>query len=82
MSAMHQNAQNAMVRGKPPDKGSFPLDHDGECLPLKKNYMKCLRRNDGDNLSCRYVAKEYLQCLRQWQSVLLFIPCYPRVLYP
>lgn len=58
MSAFMQR----QARGKPPDKGSFPLDHDGDCKELKKDYMRCLKRNQGDNLSCRYMSRKYLQC--------------------
>lgn len=47
---------------KPPDKGSFPLDHDGECKEFMLRYMKCLRENNMNNTNCRTVSKEYLQC--------------------
>ena len=30
---------------RPPDKGSFPLDHFKECTEGKKMYMECLKRN-------------------------------------
>eukprot|EP00427_Karlodinium_veneficum_P032590 CAMPEP_0169194718 /NCGR_PEP_ID=MMETSP1016-20121227/6840_1 /TAXON_ID=342587 /ORGANISM="Karlodinium micrum, Strain CCMP2283" /LENGTH=120 /DNA_ID=CAMNT_0009271229 /DNA_START=68 /DNA_END=427 /DNA_ORIENTATION=+ len=48
--------------GKPPDKGSFPIDHFGECTNLKSEYMKCLKENQFDNMSCRYLSKQYLEC--------------------
>ena len=35
-------------QGSPPDKGSFPLDHDGECKPMKEQYMACLRATGND----------------------------------
>merc|ERR1711971_32239 len=51
-----------VMPGRPPDKGSFPLDHFGECTELKAEYMKCLRDNNYDNMSCRYLSKLYLEC--------------------
>jgi len=46
----------------PPDKGSFPLDHEGECKQFMLKYMICLGRNDNDNALCRVEAKDYLGC--------------------
>eukprot|EP00388_Colpodella_angusta_P023146 GDKJ01059117.1.p1 GENE.GDKJ01059117.1~~GDKJ01059117.1.p1 ORF type:complete len:123 (-),score=14.49 GDKJ01059117.1:55-423(-) len=50
------------IPGRPPDKGSFPLDHDGECKDVQLEYMKCLKANAHDNMSCRYLSKEYMKC--------------------
>ncbi|XP_076856266.1 cytochrome c oxidase assembly protein COX19 [Brachyhypopomus gauderio] len=47
---------------RPPDKGSFPLDHFGECKSFKEEFMRCLRNNKFDNAHCRIQSKEYLQC--------------------
>lgn len=46
----------------PPDKGSFPLDHENTCKNQMIAYMKCLRYNADDNSLCRIEAKNYLQC--------------------
>lgn len=46
----------------PPDKGSFPLDHEGLCKQVMIKYMKCLLTNDYNNGTCRDEAKEYLSC--------------------
>ncbi|XP_026761883.1 cytochrome c oxidase assembly protein COX19 [Galleria mellonella] len=46
----------------PPDKGSFPLDHEGLCKKIMTKYMKCLFNNNGNNSLCREEAKEYLAC--------------------
>ncbi|XP_026735121.1 cytochrome c oxidase assembly protein COX19 [Trichoplusia ni] len=46
----------------PPDKGSFPLDHDGLCKKSMTKYMKCLFNNDNNNSMCREESKEYLAC--------------------
>jgi len=51
-----------IFRTKPPDKGSFPLDHDGECKEYMKRYMNCLKENNNDNSKCRTESKDYLQC--------------------
>ncbi|GAB6025865.1 hypothetical protein CHUAL_011844 [Chamberlinius hualienensis] len=47
---------------RPPEKGSFPLDHDGECKVNMLKYMICLRNNDNINTNCRHLAKDYLEC--------------------
>ncbi|KAG8626985.1 hypothetical protein KVT40_005930 [Elsinoe batatas] len=47
----------------PPERGSFPLDHDAECQPIMKQYLRCLRSNKGVNVDeCRMMSKAYLQC--------------------
>jgi len=45
-----------------PDKGSFPLDHDGECKAEYLKYMICLAENDNKNSLCRENSKRYLEC--------------------
>uniref|UniRef100_A0A182PK93 Flavoprotein domain-containing protein n=1 Tax=Anopheles epiroticus TaxID=199890 RepID=A0A182PK93_9DIPT len=45
-----------------PEKGSFPLDHGGQCRKLMLFYMRCLRENADDNSACREESKAYLQC--------------------
>ncbi|XP_068674944.1 cytochrome c oxidase assembly protein COX19-like isoform X2 [Montipora capricornis] len=52
---------------KPPDKGSFPLDHDGECKEYMKRYMNCLKKNNSDYHLCRSESKDYLQCRMERQ---------------
>nr|XP_054762757.1 cytochrome c oxidase assembly protein COX19-like [Lytechinus pictus] len=47
---------------KPPEKGSFPLDHEGECRKFKELFMDCLRENNQDNHKCRLESKNYLEC--------------------
>ena len=46
----------------PPDKGSFPLDHEGECKMSYLKYMVCLSENNHLNSECRQQSKDYLQC--------------------
>ncbi|PWN38655.1 hypothetical protein IE81DRAFT_274504, partial [Ceraceosorus guamensis] len=45
-----------------PDRGSFPLDHEGECTLAMREYMKCMRSNSNDNGACRELSKAYLMC--------------------
>lgn len=45
-----------------PDKGSFPLDHDGVCKREMLAYMKCLRDTDYNNSVCREASRNYLAC--------------------
>jgi len=49
-------------KAKAPEKGSFPLDHDGECKGFMLKFMMCLRVNDNDNAKCRQESMEYLGC--------------------
>jgi len=49
----------------PPEKGSFPLDHEGQCKKSAYRYMFCLSVNNGDNSKCRQQIKEYLDCRMQ-----------------
>ncbi|TQS32045.1 hypothetical protein Golomagni_07654 [Golovinomyces magnicellulatus] len=47
----------------PPQRGSFPLDHDGECKDVMKNYLACMKQARGVNENqCRELAKSYLSC--------------------
>lgn len=46
----------------PPEKGSFPLDHEGDCKSFFAKYMICLHKNDQKNTACRVEAKDYLNC--------------------
>ncbi|KAF9930064.1 Cytochrome c oxidase assembly protein cox19 [Linnemannia zychae] len=46
----------------PPDRGSFPLDHDGECTVFMKEYLNCLKENQNNNGKCRHLSKQYLTC--------------------
>ena len=47
---------------KPPEKGSFPLDHDGECKKFMVKYMACLKANQKESGQCREESKAYLNC--------------------
>ena len=46
----------------PPDKGSFPLDHQGACKAFKQVFLECLRANKGVATACRPQSLEYLKC--------------------
>jgi len=46
----------------PPQKGSFPLDHEGECKKFMIKYMLCLRESKNENALCRQQSKDYLEC--------------------
>ncbi|XP_018541061.1 cytochrome c oxidase assembly protein COX19 [Lates calcarifer] len=56
------NFGSKTFKPRPPDKGSFPLDHFGECKDFKEKFMKCLRDNSFDNSLCRLQSKDYLEC--------------------
>lgn len=62
MSANPGNRLKALTP-TPPERGSFPLDHDGECSDAMQKYLNCLKLLKGQNvLNCRLLAKEYLRC--------------------
>lgn len=46
----------------PPEKGSFPLDHEGQCKLHMLKYFGCLRENRDNNSACRNESKSYLEC--------------------
>ncbi|GAA6050099.1 hypothetical protein JCM3770_001371 [Rhodotorula araucariae] len=46
----------------PPLKGSFPLDHDGECKDYMVRYLKCMKANKQQSTECRHLSKDYLKC--------------------
>ena len=46
----------------PPEKGSFPLDHYGECADAMKAYLKCMEESESNAFKCRELSKEYLVC--------------------
>ncbi|XP_061455470.1 cytochrome c oxidase assembly protein COX19 [Rhineura floridana] len=64
-TAMNFGAKS--FKPRPPDKGSFPLDHFGECTAFKEKFMKCLKENRFENALCRQESKEYLECRMERQ---------------
>ncbi|GBE78441.1 hypothetical protein BKA93DRAFT_742075 [Sparassis latifolia] len=53
---------SAGFQSAPPDRGSFPLDHYGECKDFMKVYLDCLRKNSSNSTPCRHLNREYLDC--------------------
>ena len=47
---------------RPPERGSFPLDHDGECTVPMRLYLDCMKSSQNDNSRCREESKKYLEC--------------------
>ncbi|CAD6504618.1 BgTH12-00126 [Blumeria graminis f. sp. triticale] len=51
------------VKPIPPERGSFPLDHEGECKEVMIRYLSCVKMTKGNNdPECRNLAKLYLGC--------------------
>ncbi|KZS96182.1 hypothetical protein SISNIDRAFT_408166 [Sistotremastrum niveocremeum HHB9708] len=46
----------------PPDRGAFPLDHEGECKDQMMRYLSCLKLNSNSSTPCRVESKTYLDC--------------------
>ncbi|KIK98492.1 hypothetical protein PAXRUDRAFT_134056 [Paxillus rubicundulus Ve08.2h10] len=53
---------NVGFKTTPPDRGSFPLDHEGECKDQMMQYMDCLKKNSSTSTPCRIFSKQYLEC--------------------
>ncbi|XP_078274670.1 cytochrome c oxidase assembly protein COX19 [Rhinoraja longicauda] len=47
---------------RPPERGSFPLDHLGECKEFKEKFMSCLKESKFDSSVCREQSMDYLKC--------------------
>jgi cytochrome c oxidase assembly protein subunit 19 len=59
----HMDAFGApRVKVKPPERGIFPLDHEGECKQSMQSFLGCLKANQQDHYPCREYSKAYLQC--------------------
>lgn len=52
----------ARLTKSPPDKGSFPIDHENACKGVMVEFLKCLKDNEFNNDKCRQHSKQYLQC--------------------
>mmetsp|Transcript_35403 Transcript_35403/g.36069 ORF Transcript_35403/g.36069 Transcript_35403/m.36069 type:complete len:112 (+) Transcript_35403:215-550(+) len=50
------------VSVRPPERGVFPLDHDGECKQFMKIYLSCVKEAKGDHFPCKNKSKAYLEC--------------------
>ncbi len=51
-----------LFKPKPPIKGSFPLDHEGECKEQMLEYLICLKKHQNESSMCKMYSKEYLHC--------------------
>ena len=50
------------LKVKPPERGVFALDHDGECKDAMKVYLACLQEKKGTHFDCRDLSGKYLEC--------------------
>ncbi|WQF78345.1 hypothetical protein CDEST_03359 [Colletotrichum destructivum] len=56
-------ARQSNAKPIPPQRGSFPLDHEGECKHVIATYLECIKKVRGVNdAECRDLAKSYLAC--------------------
>ncbi|KAL5110159.1 Cytochrome c oxidase assembly protein COX19 [Taenia crassiceps] len=53
---------NPRNRVRPPDKGSFPLDHMGVCKDMREKWMACMKAHAWDSGECRSESAAYLRC--------------------
>mmetsp|Transcript_6783 Transcript_6783/g.14615 ORF Transcript_6783/g.14615 Transcript_6783/m.14615 type:complete len:83 (-) Transcript_6783:304-552(-) len=48
---------------KPPERGIFPLDHEGECKTFMRKYVTCIKKSKtSSHAECRDLSRNYLQC--------------------
>ncbi|KAG9405994.1 Cytochrome c oxidase assembly protein cox19 [Aphanomyces cochlioides] len=52
----------AASQAKPPEKGSFPLDHYGECKEPMKVFLACLKQKKNSHIECKHLSQKYLEC--------------------
>ncbi|RYG68183.1 coiled-coil-helix-coiled-coil-helix domain-containing protein [archaeon] len=50
------------VQTRAPERGVFPLDHDGECKVHVKAFLECLKEHDNDHYPCKDFSKAFLKC--------------------
>ncbi|TQN71057.1 Cytochrome c oxidase assembly protein COX19, partial [Colletotrichum shisoi] len=56
-------ARQSNAKPIPPQRGSFPLDHEGECKHVIATYLECIKKVRGVNdAECRDLARSYLAC--------------------
>ncbi|KAK3192765.1 Cytochrome c oxidase assembly protein cox19 [Lecanicillium sp. MT-2017a] len=61
MSTFGSPGKLPTTKPTPPQRGSFPLDHDGECKQVMTEYLACMKQARGVNQNqCRELAKAYL----------------------
>ncbi|EGB07199.1 hypothetical protein AURANDRAFT_17897, partial [Aureococcus anophagefferens] len=56
------NFSGAKSQSTPPERGSFPLDHGGECKALKTKFIACLKAEGSEHVACKQLSKAYLEC--------------------
>lgn len=65
---------------RPPEKGSFPLDHFGECRAYLENVLACMQHNQQESSKCRDIQQQYIECRMERYGfrfmVSLIIYCY------
>ena len=57
-----KSGASARPNAKPPEKGSFPLDHGGECKAHARTFMACLEAHSHRHAPCKSLAKVYFEC--------------------
>ncbi|XP_044714804.1 mitochondrial copper ion transporter [Hirsutella rhossiliensis] len=63
MSTFGSPGKLPSTKPTPPQRGSFPLDHDGECKHVIPKYIACMNNARGINDDeCRNLMKAYLAC--------------------
>ena len=56
------NFSASRSQNQPPERGSFPLDHDRACTPLRDEFLACLKAEGNEHVACRALSERYLAC--------------------
>ena len=56
------NFSASRFQNQPPERGSFPLDHDRACTPLRDEFLACLKAEGNEHVACRALSERYLAC--------------------
>jgi cytochrome c oxidase assembly protein subunit 19 len=46
----------------PPARGSFPLDHAGQCKAVMQVYLDCMKQHRDEHHLCKDHSRAYLAC--------------------
>jgi len=71
--SMQQAKQSQGGAPRAPLKGSFPLDHFGDCHEQVQAYQDCLKKHDNESYLCRELSRAYLQCRMDTYALNEFI---------
>jgi cytochrome c oxidase assembly protein subunit 19 len=55
-------SSNKLLKPRPPERGSFPLDHEGLCKNVMTQYIQCMKKYNHIGIKCRTLSRKYVEC--------------------